>query len=190
MAWTRDRLAVEVKRIARAVAMLLCVAVLLTGCTTKAPHPRDALAKLRFSRVSGPMPAIAADGLMGGAVSPSSYAGKVVLVNFWASWCAPCVREQPGLEALWRQLESSGRVAFIGVNYRDQSKPARSYAQRFSVTYPLVSDPEGSLGAAFGVPFLPATIMADPSGRLRYRMVGAQQAPFLKRLILALERPA
>jgi thiol-disulfide isomerase/thioredoxin len=179
-----------VNRISRAIAMLPCMAVLLTGCGTKAPPPPDALARLRFSKLSGPMPAIAAASLMGGAVSPSSYAGKVVVVNFWASWCDPCVREQPGLEALWKQLAPTGRVAFIGVNYRDQSKLARSYAQRFGVTYPLVSDPEGSLGATFGVPFLPATILADPSGHLRYRMVGAQQAPFVMRLILALERPA
>jgi peroxiredoxin len=176
-------------RVGRGVAMLLSVAVLLAGCGTKAPQPPDALARLRFSKLSGPMPAIAADTLLGGAVSPSSYAGKVVLVNFWAWWCAPCVREQPGLEALWRQLAPTGRVAFIGVNYRDQSKPARAYAQRFGVTYPLVSDPEGSLGAAFGVPFLPATVLADPTGSLRYRMVGAQQGAFLKRLILGLEHP-
>jgi cytochrome c biogenesis protein CcmG/thiol:disulfide interchange protein DsbE len=129
------------------------------------------------------MPAISGATLQGGSLVPADYRGRVVLVNFWASWCAPCRREQAGLQALWRRLGPTGRVRFIGVDYRDAGEAARSYLREFGVTYPSVADPGGALGARFDVPFLPATVLVDARGRLRYRLVGAQKAGFVAGLI-------
>ncbi len=132
------------------------------------------------------MPAISGNALAGGLVKPADYSGKVVLVNFWASWCAPCRREQPGLEAMWRLLQPSGKVAFIGVDYEDQDGPARAFLREFSVSYPSVRDPAGRLGAAFRVPYLPATVLVDAAGQLRYRLVGAQNPGLVRGLIAGL----
>jgi thiol-disulfide isomerase/thioredoxin len=159
----------------RPLAVGLGSLVLFVACTSK-PN-------FRFVPISGPMPAIGGATLLGGSISPADYRGKVVMINFWASWCAPCRREQAGLEALWRKLSPSGKVAFIGVNYKDKGSAAQAYLREFGVTYPSVSDPNGSLGDKFNVPFLPATILVNADGQLHYRLVGAQDADFVEGLM-------
>jgi peroxiredoxin len=129
------------------------------------------------------MPAISGPTLGGGTIGPSDYSGKVVLVNFWASWCAPCRREQPGLQRLWRELQGSGKVAFIGVDSMDSDSAGAAFRKELGVTYPSVSDPNGALGRRFNVPFLPATILVDRSGSLHYRLVGAQDPEFVRGLL-------
>jgi DsbE subfamily thiol:disulfide oxidoreductase len=123
------------------------------------------------TEVSGPMPAVEGPSVQGGRVTPADYRGRAVVVNFWASWCNPCRDEQPGLERLSREYE--GRVAFIGVNHRDDQAAARAYLEEFDVSYPSVRDPAGELAYRFGVPWLPATVVVDASGEMRYRFVGA-----------------
>jgi DsbE subfamily thiol:disulfide oxidoreductase len=148
---------------------ILVVLVAMAACASNAPDP---LASIRFAVISGPMPRISGPAVQGGFVRPTDHSGKVVLVNFWASWCGPCRQEQPRLEELWTQLESSGKVAFVGVDYKDQSKPARSFLSGFHVTYPSVSDPSGDLGSKFGLSFMPSTFLVDSHGEMRYRLTG------------------
>jgi len=154
---------------------ILLLASLTAACSSK-PN-------IRFVPIKGPMPQISGPTLAGADLDPADYRGKVVLVNFWASWCAPCRREQPGLEALWRKLGPSGKVAFIGVDYRDSASAGNEYLRRFGVTYPSVSDPQGTLGTRFNVPYLPATILVDGTGQLHYRLVGAQDSSFVAGLL-------
>jgi DsbE subfamily thiol:disulfide oxidoreductase len=149
--------------------MAVAVALAASGCGGQGPDP---LASVRFGVVSGPMPKISGLAVGGGFVRPADYSGKVVLVNFWASWCPPCRQEQPRLEALWTQLKGTGDVAFIGIDYKDQSKPAQGFLSRFHVTYPSVSDPSGDLGSQFGLSFMPSTFLVDSHGQMRYRLTG------------------
>ncbi|HYH27933.1 MAG TPA: TlpA disulfide reductase family protein [Actinomycetota bacterium] len=139
--------------------------------------PSDELAV----EVSGPMPAVDRRALVEGRVRPSDYRGKVVVVNFWASWCAPCREEQPGLQRLHEEL--GDRVSFVGVNFQDDRAAALAYLEEFGVTYPSVADPDGQLAYRFGVPFLPATIIADARGEMRYRLVGEQTESTLRRYL-------
>jgi DsbE subfamily thiol:disulfide oxidoreductase len=154
--------------------------VLATVATTIERRPaQDAV------EVDGPMPRIDRRSLTGGRVTPELFRGKVSLVNFWASWCGPCRREQPGLERLSKELNGKG-VAFLGINFQDERAAALAYLDEFEVTYPSVADREGILAYRFGVPYLPATVLVDAKGEMRYRLVGAQTETTLRRYLTQL----
>jgi DsbE subfamily thiol:disulfide oxidoreductase len=135
--------------------------------------------------VSGPIPRIDRAALNGGRVTPDLFRQKVTLVNFWASWCGPCRLEQPGLERLWGELQGNG-VQFVGVNFQDDRAAGLAYLDEFDVTYPSVEDREGLLAYRFGVPYLPATVLVDAKGEMRYRLVGAQTETTLRRYLTQL----
>lgn len=107
------------------------------------------------------MPFTRFDGTVG---SFADYRGRPLVINFFASWCAPCVKEMPDLEAAHRAL--GDRVAFVGANVGDQLADGQALAQRAGVTYDLVRDPRQELLRAFGGVAMPTTAFVDSSGRI------------------------
>lgn len=93
-----------------------------------------------------------------------------VVVNFWASWCVPCRREAPLLEAAWRKYR--GRIQFVGIDLRDQEAAALEFTREFGLTFPTGADPTGAAANAFGLVGLPTTYFVDPGGRIRAAKVG------------------
>ena len=133
--------------------------------------------------LSGPMPEITGEAVAGGTVGPENYRNRPVVVNFWATWCGPCRREQPALQRLAQEYE--GRVAFIGINHTDDQAAAREYVRQYGVTYPSLFDPAGEVAFDFEIPYLPATVIVDADGQLRYRLLGAQPESSFRRYIEA-----
>ena len=106
-------------------------------------------------------------------ISSTILSGKVGVVNFWGSWCGPCLREQPGLEALAKEFASKP-VQFVGINTRrDQRAQALAMVDQFHVSYPSVYNPDSSIAYAFRVRFMPATFVIDRQGKIAAEFIGA-----------------
>jgi thiol-disulfide isomerase/thioredoxin len=107
--------------------------------------------------------------LGGGRVSLAAYRGKVLVLNFWGSWCAPCQAEGPTLAALSRKY-SGHDVAFLGVDFQDTPVNADAFEQGYGITYPSINDPGGAVSLAISraVPTIdtPTTLVIDPAGHL------------------------
>ena len=109
----------------------------------------------------------------GKPVSLEAARGRVVVVNFWASWCIPaCYEEAPSLERAWKAYRDRG-VVLIGVNIQDKEEPARQFLSRFGHTFPNAPDPAGRVSVDYGVYGVPETLFIDRKGRVRFKQVGA-----------------
>jgi cytochrome c biogenesis protein CcmG/thiol:disulfide interchange protein DsbE len=99
------------------------------------------------------------------ALSLSNFKGKAIVLNFWASWCAPCKEEAPLLESAWKQAQAQGKdVVFLGIDYQDSNNNGISFLQLNGITYPTVVDADGSVAIKYGLTSLPDTIFINRNG--------------------------
>ena len=108
----------------------------------------------------------------GGRFALAEHADKMVLVNFWASWCVPCREEAPLLEATWRASRDKG-VIFVGVNIQDAEEAARAFLREFGITYPNGPDPGGRIAIDYGVYGIPELFFIGRGGRILAKHIGA-----------------
>jgi cytochrome c biogenesis protein CcmG, thiol:disulfide interchange protein DsbE len=118
----------------------------------------------------------------------ADYRGRWVLVNFWASWCAPCRSEAPALETFQRQHSPEG-FTVLGINLDDTSDDAIAFVRRYGLTYPQLRDGDGSdRRDAYGMTGFPESFLVDPAGKLAVirrgpvdqRYLAEQVAPLIK----------
>ncbi len=105
-------------------------------------------------------------------LSTSQFAGKVVLVNFWASWCKPCEQEAAELEEAYQHYKPGGEVVFIGLTYVDTEPNSLAYLQKYGITYPNGPDLATKTSQMFRVRGVPETFIIDRKGRLAYFKAG------------------
>jgi len=106
----------------------------------------------------------------GPPVSLASLAGKPVVINFWSSWCVPCVEEHGVLTGAARNLATE--VQFLGVVYQDEEPAIQAFLSRRGRSYPTLLDPDGRTAIAYGVYGVPETYFVDRSGRIAAKFVG------------------
>ena len=112
-----------------------------------------------------------------GQVHLADLRGKVVLVNFWASWCQPCETEAADLETVWRAYQPGGKVVFLGVDYVDTPPEARVYLQKYAVSYPTGPDLGTNISKIFNRNLgVPETYVIDQQGVLRSIQIGPFQS--------------
>jgi len=93
--------------------------------------------------------------------------GRVVLVNFWATWCAPCRKEMPHLNKLYEKYRASGFV-LLGVNVDDDTSKAAAVATQLGLTFPVLLDSEKKASRLYDLNAMPSTVLVDRDGRVRY----------------------
>ena len=124
--------------------------------------------------------------LDGNEIQLSDYSGEVVVLNVWASWCAPCRAEAPALEEVAVQFADQG-VQFIGLNTRDSTTAAQAFARKFGISYPSIIDTDGKLQLQFNGTLppqaIPSTIVIDKNGKVAARALGIVSAPTLRAMI-------
>lgn len=114
----------------------------------------------------------------GGTFSLAEQRGKIVVVNFWASWCIPCRQEAPVLENTWRKYKDRG-VVFVGVDYVDTDKEAMAFIQEFNVTYPNGPDIGTETARAYRIQGVPETYFVGKDGQLYGNHIGPIDGPTL-----------
>ena len=117
----------------------------------------------------------------GDPVDLGQYLGEPLLVNFWATWCAPCVREMPMLRDMSEEL--AGDVTFLGVNVQDIPMNAEAFIDELNVAYDQATDPNGDYFRAVGGLGMPTTLLVDAQGFVRYRHTGELDAEGLRELL-------
>ena len=105
------------------------------------------------------------------AIDLAGLKGRLVIINFWATWCGPCIAEMPSLQALAARLGEKN-VALIGVNFHESPQKIRDFQTKYKVQFPLLRDAWQEASAAWKVAVLPTTFIVDANGTLRYRVVG------------------
>lgn len=132
---------------------------------------------------SGPAPNFTLTSFEGQKIRLSDLRGQVVVINFWASWCAPCRDEAPFLEQAWRQYKDRG-VMFIGVNYVDSETSAQAYLKEFGITYFNGPDIGSEIYQRFRAKGVPETYFIGKDGNLYGNIIGPITRPsaFIQKL--------
>ena len=123
-----------------------------------------------------PAPAVELKNMAGETVRLSDLRGRVVLLNFWATWCVPCREEIPDLNAMYRDLEGQG-LTVVGASWNDTASDIQAFQQEIKADYPILLDGE-SVGDRFGgIQSFPTTFIIDREGRIRYKIYGKRERP-------------
>jgi thiol-disulfide isomerase/thioredoxin len=123
------------------------------------------------ARAATPAPELAARDLAGAPKTLSDYRGKVVLLNFWASWCPPCLREMPSLERL--RIKMAGRpLEIVALDSAEAPDEVKAYLSKMALGFPILLDPDGMNTRRWKVFALPTTFLLDAEGQVRYVLTG------------------
>jgi cytochrome c biogenesis protein CcmG, thiol:disulfide interchange protein DsbE len=128
------------------------------------------LALLRQNQVqptAGPAPVFAIPTYDGGEFDLNNQKGKIVVVNFWASWCGPCRDEAPALEAVWQKYQDRG-VVVVGVGYSDTESKAKEFIQEYGLTYPNGPDVGTRISEMYHIQGVPETFIIDQNGEIAH----------------------
>ena len=166
-----------------AVLVAILVAVLATSDTSRDRSTQTPLLKKVAPTVEGTT-------ITGDEVSVPDLRGRWVILNFFASWCVPCLEEHPELLAFDAAHRAEGDAVLISVTFDDEAEDARAFFEERGGTWPVIDDPENRIGVAFGVAQVPETFVIDPNGIVVQRYAGAVTRAALEELLAAYDQAA
>jgi peroxiredoxin len=148
-------------KFAQAFTILMAAIILMAGAAACAPPKQDAQAV--------PAPDFSVKDLEGNALSLASYKGKVLVINFWATWCPPCRKEIPDFIAAYKELKAEG-LEILGLSVDETTAPALlDWSRKQGINYPIALATPEILRAYEPGDFIPATIIVDRKGQIRFR---------------------
>ncbi len=168
--------------------LILVLTFIAAGCKKKEPEPQqqaeqtEVKAEEKTTQPSGdkaptspggkPAPSFTLQDLNGKTVSLSDFKGKVVVLDFWATWCPPCVKEIPHFIALYEQYKDQG-FAMVGISVDSEGiSVVKSFARKYQVNYPILMT-DGQVDKVYGgIPSIPTTFVIDSAGNIRQKYVG------------------
>jgi peroxiredoxin len=149
----------------QAVGLLLILAAMATACSGPGPDASSGINEGKQARD------FELEAMDGGSVSLSDYEGKVVLVNFWATWCPPCRAEMPSFEAAYQAHNEDGFVV-LGVNVEESRGAVEPFVAEMGVTFPVLLDEKGRVANEYRTLGLPISLLVDRTGVIFARHVG------------------
>lgn len=121
-----------------------------------------------------PAPDFTVYGLNGDTLTLVDLRGKVVFLNFWATWCPPCRREMPSMEKLWRALSDLEGFTIVAVDVKENRQKVQRFVRSQGYTFPIFLDPRGNVARSYRVRGIPTTFIIDPEGKVIGGFVGGR----------------
>jgi cytochrome c biogenesis protein CcmG/thiol:disulfide interchange protein DsbE len=172
------------RRIAVAVGVVAIALVVLLA--TREPAQNTAAASPLIDKAA---PEVIAQDLGGSTVRLSTYRGRFVVLNFFASWCTPCQREHDDLQRFSTRHAASGDAQVVAVLFDDEPNDARAFFSSHGGDWPVLLDPNGKVALDFGVRGPPESFLIDPDGRVISKIIGEVTDTGLDRLLAAAKGP-
>lgn len=166
----------------------LAVALASAGWCEAAPGPAPAAEPVQERgrvRIGAPAPNFQLYDLTGRLVTLSDYRGRVVLLNFWATWCGPCRVEMPAMEDLYREFNRRDFEILAVSTDQQGAAVTRPFSEEMDLTFPILHDSDFRVGVAYGARTLPMTFLVNRQGVITHRIFGARdwQSPEGRQLI-------
>jgi cytochrome c biogenesis protein CcmG/thiol:disulfide interchange protein DsbE len=171
-----------VKRTVTIISLSVLVVVIALSGFLATRHPVGPATVAPSPLLGKFAPALKGHEIGGGRFSLKSERGKIVIVNFWSSWCGPCIQEAPELSTYAWHVRDDG-VVVVGVVFDDTVASATAFAAHYGSLYPSVIDPGGNIANSYGVTSPPTTIVIDRHGRVAATLLGATTAKQLAAVV-------
>ncbi len=162
------------------LAVMLGAVLLLAGCSSNPAPDISGLGRITGCEagsaadieLGGPAPDFWFETAQGQATSLSELEGKIVLINFWATWCNPCKTEMPYIQQIYDEWPEE-ELVMLAINVGDSSDDVASFMQSNSLSFPVLLDSQGEAATRYGIPGFPTTLFIDKKGLLQNARVGA-----------------